>query len=94
MSRVLARLLARCLAVATVTRLVCVSAVYRLTSSVDPLTVSMVLTVRKLVSLAVSVVVFNNSFSVYHIVGSLVVFLGAILFSVESAAASKSKKST
>ena len=66
-------------------RYVCVSAVYVLTSTVDPLTVSMVLTVRKLVSLAVSVVVFGNTFTVYHVSGTLLVFVGAVAFSYVSA---------
>ena len=60
-------------------------AVYKLTCNVDPLTVSMVLTVRKLVSLAVSVVLFNNTFTVYHVSGAALVFLGAVAFTYESA---------
>lgn len=43
-----------------VTQLVCVSGVHRLTSRVSSLTVTLVLTVRKAVSLVLSIVVLNN----------------------------------
>ena len=59
------------------------SAVYKLTCSLDPLTVSMILTVRKLVSLVVSIVLFNNKFTVFHGCGTALVFTGAILFTLE-----------
>ncbi len=64
--------------------LVCVIRRTQLTSAYDPLTVSMVLTVRKLVSLAVSVVAFSNTFTMFHIVGTTVVFVGALGFTAES----------
>jgi UAA transporter family len=66
------------------TRLVryfCIQSVYDLNTSADNLTVNMVLTVRKVVSLIASVVVFNNAFTVFHVVGTAMVFGGATLYS-------------
>lgn len=62
-------------------RYLCVQTVYQLINSADSLTVNMALTVRKVVSLLASVLAFNNTFTVYHTVGAVMVFGGALLFS-------------
>lgn len=48
----------------------------------DTLTVNMVLTVRKVVSLLASIAVFNNTFTLAHYLGAGMVFGGAMLYSL------------
>jgi drug/metabolite transporter (DMT)-like permease len=64
--------------------------VYDLNTSADNLTVNMVLTVRKVVSLIASVVAFDNSFTLFHVVGTAMVFGGATLYSFLTAAPASS----
>ncbi len=44
----------------------------------------MVLTVRKFVSLIVSIVLFNNKWSLSHWVGTTLVFGGAVLYAADA----------
>lgn len=62
------------------TQYVCISSVYVLTTECSSLTVTLVVTLRKFVSLLFSIVYFNNPFTVYHWVGTLLVFAGTIIF--------------
>ncbi len=57
---------------------------YALNTSTDQLTVNMVLTARKVASLLASVAFFGNAFTVYHVVGSVLVFGGVVAFSFVS----------
>lgn len=57
-----------------------------LTNSADALTVNMVLTVRKTVSLIASIVLFGNTFTLYHTLGTACVFGGAVLYSLITSA--------
>ncbi|KAI0699827.1 UAA transporter [Cytidiella melzeri] len=78
----------------TLTQLVCVSGVHRLTSRVSSLTVTLILVVRKAVSLIISVLLFgggltdDNKMAMW--VGAASVFVGTMLYSAASAG-SKSK---
>jgi hypothetical protein len=63
-----------------VTQYACIRGVYALISATDNLTVNVVLTVRKAVSVIVSIVSFGNTFTPVHWVGASLVFLGAYLF--------------
>jgi hypothetical protein len=63
-----------------VTQYACIRGVYALISATDNLTVNVVLTVRKAVSVIVSIVSFGNTFTSVHWVGASLVFLGAYLF--------------
>jgi UDP-xylose/UDP-N-acetylglucosamine transporter B4 len=63
------------------TQLLCVSMVYRLTAVTSSLTCTMTLTVRKFMSILVSVVYFGNPFSPQHWFGTLLVFGGVIVYS-------------
>jgi UDP-xylose/UDP-N-acetylglucosamine transporter B4 len=65
------------------TQLVCVSGVYRLTAVSDPLTVNVTLTVRKCVSLLLSIAAFGNTFTPPHWLGAGLVFGGALLYGVD-----------
>uniref|UniRef100_A0A914X4M3 UDP-xylose and UDP-N-acetylglucosamine transporter n=1 Tax=Plectus sambesii TaxID=2011161 RepID=A0A914X4M3_9BILA len=60
---------------------VCIRFVYRLTSEVPSLTVTLVVTLRKFLSLLLSIWFFNNPFTPTHWVGTVLVFAGTLAFS-------------
>lgn len=62
------------------TQYLCISSVYVLTTECSSLTVTLVVTLRKFVSLLFSIVYFSNPFTVYHWIGTLLVFIGTIIF--------------
>lgn len=63
-----------------VTQHVCIASVYVLTTECSSLTVTLVVTLRKFVSLLFSIVHFQNPFTVYHWVGTAMVFVGTLIF--------------
>ncbi|KAJ3040088.1 hypothetical protein HDV00_011412 [Rhizophlyctis rosea] len=65
----------------TVTQYVCISGVHRLSSMATAVTLNLVLSVRKFVSLLVSVFLFHNDFTQGHWVGTAAVFLGTAVYS-------------
>ncbi|GAB0098832.1 UDP-xylose and UDP-N-acetylglucosamine transporter [Sergentomyia squamirostris] len=78
------------------TQYVCISSVYVLTTECSSLTVTLVVTLRKFVSLLFSIVYFRNPFTIYHWIGTICVFYGTIVFtevipSVKRALASRQK---
>ena len=77
------------LALNTLTQLVCVSGVHRLTSRVSSLTVTLVLVVRKAVSLLISVLLFGGGVDEQNKlmlwIGATSVFAGTLLYSLGSA---------
>ena len=60
---------------------VCIRGVYLLTTHSNTLTCNLLLTLRKLLSLLLSVTYFGNSFSVWQWCGSVLVFLGVLAYS-------------
>lgn len=66
------------------TQYVCVRGVNNLAGNATALTVSIVLNVRKFVSLLLSIYIFGNQLSVGTIIGTLFVFVGASLYSYSS----------
>lgn len=62
------------------TQYLCVSSVFRLTSECNSLTVTLVLTLRKFLSLVFSIIYFQNPFTFYHWIGTVLVFTGTLLF--------------
>lgn len=62
------------------TQYICISSVYVLTTECTSLTVTLVVTLRKFVSLIFSIVYFRNPFTIYHWIGTLLVFIGTIIF--------------
>jgi solute carrier family 35 (UDP-xylose/UDP-N-acetylglucosamine transporter), member B4 len=62
------------------TQYICISSVYVLTTECPSLTVTLVITLRKFVSLLFSIVYFRNPFTIYHWIGTLLVFVGTIIF--------------
>lgn len=65
----------------TLTQFVCISSVFRLTSECTSLTVTLVLTLRKFLSLLFSIAYFRNPFTFTHWLGTTLVFGGTLLFS-------------
>jgi len=64
-----------------ITQYLCISAVFILTTECASLTVTLVVTLRKFISLLFSIIYFRNPFTVYHWVGTALVFGGTLLFS-------------
>lgn len=63
-----------------ITQYVCIRGVFILTSECTSLVVTMVVTLRKFVSLIFSIVYFQNPFTLYHWIGTVLVFGGTLLF--------------
>ncbi|KAH8407156.1 hypothetical protein KR222_009550, partial [Zaprionus bogoriensis] len=63
------------------TQHMCISSVYFLTTECSSLTVTLILTLRKFVSLVFSIIYFRNPFTLYHWLGTLLVFVGTLMFS-------------
>uniref|UniRef100_A0A1I7V7L7 UAA transporter n=1 Tax=Loa loa TaxID=7209 RepID=A0A1I7V7L7_LOALO len=59
---------------------ICISFVYRLNATFEALTVTMVVTIRKFLSLLISILWFRNLFTLTHWVGAALVFTGTLAF--------------
>ncbi|XP_076589886.1 UDP-xylose and UDP-N-acetylglucosamine transporter [Chaetodon auriga] len=68
------------LLVNVVTQYVCIRGVFILTTECASLTVTLVVTLRKFLSLIFSILYFQNPFTPWHWVGTAVVFLGTLLY--------------
>lgn len=64
----------------TLTQYVCISSVFVLTTECASLTVTLVLTLRKFVSLIISIIYFQNPFTIWHWIGTILVFYGTLMF--------------
>lgn len=62
------------------TQYICIGSVYVLTAECSSLTVTLVVTLRKFVSLIFSILYFSNPFTIYHWIGTILVFWGTIIF--------------
>lgn len=63
-----------------ITQFMCISSVYVLTTECSSLTVTLVLTLRKFLSLILSIIYFKNPFTLGHWFGTLLVFVGTLIF--------------
>ena len=63
------------------TQYFCIRSVYILTTECPSLVVTLVITLRKFVSLIFSIIYFQNEFTLSHWIGTAAVFLGTFLFS-------------
>ncbi|CAN7988374.1 unnamed protein product [Ixodes hexagonus] len=63
-----------------VTQYVCIRSVYVLTTECSSLTVTLVITLRKFVSLLLSIHYFQNPFTAVHWFGTALVFAGTLVF--------------
>lgn len=64
----------------TLTQYLCISSVFVLTTECTSLTVTLVLTLRKFLSLIISIIYFKNPFTLLHWIGTIMVFLGTLMF--------------
>ncbi len=64
------------------TQYVCIRGVYMLTMMLGTLTTTLVITVRKFISLLISLMYFNNTFTMTHWIATVLVFGGGITFSL------------
>ncbi|KAI8825735.1 UAA transporter [Fimicolochytrium jonesii] len=69
------------LALNTITQYVCIAGVHRLSSMASAVTLNLILNVRKFVSLVISILVFDNEFTLGHWLGTAAVFLGTAVYS-------------
>uniref|UniRef100_A0A8C8BZW4 Solute carrier family 35 member B4 n=2 Tax=Oncorhynchus TaxID=8016 RepID=A0A8C8BZW4_ONCTS len=63
-----------------ITQYVCIRGVFILTTECASLTVTLVVTLRKFISLIFSILYFKNPFTAWHWVGTAVVFLGTLIY--------------
>ncbi|NXK98460.1 S35B4 protein, partial [Formicarius rufipectus] len=63
-----------------ITQYVCVRGVFILTTECTSLTVTLVVTLRKFLSLIFSILYFHNPFTPWHWLGTALVFLGTLLY--------------
>ncbi|XP_071960973.1 UDP-xylose and UDP-N-acetylglucosamine transporter-like [Antedon mediterranea] len=63
-----------------ITQYVCIRSVFILTTECSSLVVTLVVTLRKFVSLIFSIVYFKNPFTFYHWIGTSMVFGGTLIF--------------
>uniref|UniRef100_H2Z8F1 Solute carrier family 35 member B4 n=1 Tax=Ciona savignyi TaxID=51511 RepID=H2Z8F1_CIOSA len=68
------------LALNIVTQYICIRAIFYLTSVCTSLTVTLLITLRKFVSLLISVLYFGNRFTALHSVGGAFVLIGTLLY--------------
>lgn len=73
------------------TQYICVRGVNNLAGNSTALTVTIVLNVRKFVSLLLSIYLFGNSLSILTMLGTVLVFAGAGMYSYSSSISTKSK---
>lgn len=76
------------------TQMLCIAGVHRLSSISTSLTVNFVLTMRKFVSLLLSILYFGKIFTIQHVFGTFMVFIGTLLYSVSSSAKSSNAATT
>ncbi|KAF9906509.1 golgi uridine diphosphate-N- acetylglucosamine transporter [Linnemannia zychae] len=77
------------LAVNTLTQFMCISGVHRLTSLSSALTLNFILNLRKFSSLLISVLYFENGFGFEMAVGTTLVLLGTVMYSLSSSSPKK-----
>ncbi|KAH1187353.1 UDP-xylose and UDP-N-acetylglucosamine transporter isoform X1 [Mauremys mutica] len=63
-----------------ITQYVCIRGVFTLTTECTSLTVTLVVTLRKFVSLIFSILYFQNPFTTWHWLGTLFVFVGTLMY--------------
>ncbi|XP_056595992.1 UDP-xylose and UDP-N-acetylglucosamine transporter [Triplophysa dalaica] len=63
-----------------ITQYVCIRGVFILTTECASLTVTLVVTLRKFLSLVISILYFQNPFTAWHWTGTAVVFLGTLIY--------------
>ncbi|MEE6481758.1 hypothetical protein FKM82_012959, partial [Ascaphus truei] len=63
-----------------ITQYVCIRGVFILTTECPSLTVTLIVTLRKFLSLIISILYFSNPFTAWHWTGTSLVFVGTLLY--------------
>ncbi|KAJ7329350.1 hypothetical protein JRQ81_015524 [Phrynocephalus forsythii] len=63
-----------------ITQYVCIRGVFILTTECTSLTVTLVVTLRKFISLIFSILYFRNPFTAWHWIGTILVFVGTLMY--------------
>ena len=63
-----------------ITQFICIRSVFVLTTEFSSLSVTLVVTLRKFLSLMVSIFFFQNPFTLYHWIATVLVFTGTFIF--------------
>jgi len=63
-----------------VSQYMCIASVFTLSSECSSLTVHLVITLRKFFNLIFSIIYFKNPFTIYHWIGTILVFVGTLIF--------------
>ena len=63
-----------------ITQFICIRSVFVLTTEFSSLSVTLVVTLRKFLSLMVSIFFFQNPFTLYHWIATALVFAGTFIF--------------
>jgi len=64
-----------------ISQYICISSIQKLSSIISSVSLTLILNVRKFVSLLVSVILFKNNFPIWSWIGSIMVFSGVIWYS-------------
>ena len=67
-----------------ITQYICITGVFMMTGAVDALTMTLTISLRKFVSLLLSIFFFRNPFTVRHWIATALVFGGTLLYSLSS----------
>ncbi|KAJ3020372.1 hypothetical protein HKX48_000901, partial [Thoreauomyces humboldtii] len=68
----------------TLTQYVCISGVHRLSSMASAVSLNLMLSVRKFASLLISILLFDNKFTLGHWFGTIAVLAGTMIYSTAS----------
>jgi len=65
----------------TISQYICISSIQKLSSIISSVSLTLILNIRKFVSLLVSIILFKNNFPLWSWIGSIMVFSGVIWYS-------------
>ena len=65
-----------------VTQYLCIAGVHKLSSIASSVTLNLVLTIRKFISLLLSIIIFKNQFTLVNWAGALSIFVGTVFYSL------------
>lgn len=73
------------------TQYFCIAGVYSISSRVSSVTLNIILSIRKLISLVLSIWLFGNDFNLFHVLGCLLVFSGTLVYTSQPRTSEKVK---
>ncbi len=61
---------------------ICISSVYKISSITSSVTLNLILSIRKFISLLISIAMFGNEFTTGHWLGTAAVFVGTLIYTI------------